>query len=294
MATPTDLLDPRTAYRALRDQLGSIRRVYLARPAVPRLEDLEGRSDVVALIHGFFQTPNIWDVMEDRLGHDGFGVVTFHLAGLLGRFNTRRVDECARTVGRALRDLAAEHPDLRIHVVGHSKGGIIARRFVQHQGGDEVVTSLTTLGTPHHGTPLAAIGMAVMGFGTLRSSARELMPGSQMIEALGRDTFPAHIPLTSVYSTSDVVTPARSARLRPRPGEEHHLTNVEVRKVGHSELVWDAGVYRIVREHIEQASEVAEQRAATAEASALALAAPLRPCPIEGVLAAHASRLAAK
>lgn len=291
MAKTTDLLNPRTAYGALRDQLGSIRRVYLARPAVPRLEHLDGRTDVVALVHGFFQTPNIWDVMEDRLRHDGFGVVTFHLSGLLGRYNTRRIDESARTVGQALRDIATEHPELRIHIVGHSKGGLIARRFVQHQGGDEVVTSLTTLGTPHHGTPLAAIGMAIMGFGAVRSSARELMPGSAMVQSLGRDTFPAHIPLTSIYSTADLVTPARSARLRPRPGEEHHLTNVEVKRIGHSELVWDAGVYRIVRERLEHAAHVASERAAGA--------AELRLCPFDAVLESSglptsAQRLAAK
>jgi len=279
VATPTNLLHPRTAYGALRDQLGSIRRVYLARPPAPKLPDLEDRTDVVALIHGFFQTPNIWDVMEDRLRHDGFGVVTFHLAGLLGRFNTRRVDACARTVGRALRELLDEHPQLRIHLVGHSKGGIIARRLVQHQGGDEYTTSLVTLGTPHHGTPLAAVGMALMGFGALPSSARDLMPGSEIVEALGRDTFPAHIPLTSIYSSADLVTPARSARLRPRPGEEHHLENVRVAKVGHSELVWDAGVYRIVRDRLNRAAALAEERAAGTHAEP-------RRCPLDDVLAA--------
>lgn len=274
MAPPTNLLKPWTAYGALRDQLGSVRRVYLARPTGPKVTDFGDSTDVVALVHGFFQTPNIWDVMEDRLHHDGFGVVTFHLPGLLGRFNTRRVDACARTVDRALRDLREEHPELRIHLVGHSKGGLIARRLVQHHGADELVSSVTTLGTPHHGTPLAALGMALLGFGN--SSARDLMPRSAMVEALSRDTFPMHIPLTSVYSTSDLVTPTWSARLRPRLGEEHHLENVEVSKVGHSELVWDCGVYRIVRERLENAVALAEERAAGTEA--------LRPCPIDDVL----------
>ncbi|MEN0062003.1 MAG: alpha/beta fold hydrolase [Myxococcota bacterium] len=277
MASPTNLLNPWTAYSALRDQLGSVRRVYLARPATPEVAHLQGRSDVVALIHGFFQTPNIWDVMEDRLRHDGFGVVTFHLKGLLGRFNTRRVDACARTVGMALHDLREAHPELRIHLVGHSKGGIIARRLVQHQGGDEYATSVTTLGTPHHGTPLAAVGMAILGMsGTLRSSANDLLPGSSVVEALSRDTFPAHIPLTSIYSTSDLVTPTWSATLRPRPGE-HHLENVQVKHVGHSELVWDAGVYRVVRERLEQAAALAQERLAGTDEEP-------RACPIDDVL----------
>ena len=43
----------------------------------------------------------------------------------------------------------------RIHVIGHSLGGLITRYYVQRLGGDSRVHTLVTLGTPHQGTQLA-------------------------------------------------------------------------------------------------------------------------------------------
>jgi hypothetical protein len=97
--------------------------------------------------------------------------------------------------------------------------------------------------------------VALMGFGLIRSSARELLPRSTLVSALGRDSFPPDIPLTSVYSKEDLVCPYWASVLHPRPGEEGRMANVEVRGVGHSQLVWDPGVYRLVRERLDAASE---------------------------------------
>jgi pimeloyl-ACP methyl ester carboxylesterase len=40
-------------------------------------------------------------------------------------------------------------------LVGHSEGGLIARAFVRHHGGDGRVAHMVTLGTPHRGLPHA-------------------------------------------------------------------------------------------------------------------------------------------
>lgn len=263
MASLSSLFVPWRAYGALRDQLGSVRGVYLSGDRVRRRDDM-GKQELVLLLHGFFQTRNIWDVMEDRLRHDGFAVMSFNLGGLLYRFNTHPVDRCAELVAEKVEALASRHGFGHLHVVGHSKGGLIARRWVQHFGGDRRVRSVTTLGTPHHGTPTAWLGVGLMGLGLLRTSASDLLPRSPLVSTLSRDTFPSQIPLTSVYSREDLVCPYWASVLRPRPGEEGHLANVEVRRVGHSQLVWDAGVYRIVRERIERAVDLWKERSAGA------------------------------
>lgn len=47
----------------------------------------------------------------------------------------------------------------RVNLIGHSQGGLDGRALiVQHEFGDRVA-SLTTLATPHHGTPLGDLGM---------------------------------------------------------------------------------------------------------------------------------------
>lgn len=248
-------------YAVARNQLGSIRRVYLASDAVVPRGDLGERDELVLLLHGFFQTRNIWEVMEDRLRFDGYGVMSFHLGGLLWKFNTNRVDELARRIADKIEGLAERHGFRRVHIVGHSKGGLVARRYIQHFGGDKRVKSLVTLGSPHHGTPVAALGVALMGFGVLSKSPWDMMPGSGLVSRLGQGPFPGHIPLLSVYSRADVICPYPYSILSPRPGE-HHLSNAEVRGVGHSELVWDPGVYRLVKGHLERSAAIWHERQA--------------------------------
>lgn len=252
------LFTPWGAYGALRDQLGSVRNVYVAGNAIQRRETYE-RRELVLLLHGFFQTRKIWEVMEDRLRHDGYGVISFNLGGLLYRFNTRPVDVIARQIAEKIEGLAIRHRFDALHIVGHSKGGLVARRYVQHVGGDKRVKSLITLGTPHHGTPTALLAVGLMGMGTLSSSAGDLMPNSRLIRAIRRDTFPAHVPLTSIYSREDVVCPHWCSVLRPRPGETS-MSNVQVRGIGHSQLAWDPGVYRVVKTRLDEASALWRER----------------------------------
>ncbi len=249
----TRFLTPWSAYAALRDQLGSVRDVYLAGNRIVRRDDFRGRPEVVLLLHGFFQTRNIWEVMEDRLRFDGYGVLSFNLGGLLYRFNTHPVDRLAEVVADKLEGLARRHDFDRVHVIGHSKGGMVARRYVQHFGGHRRVKSVITLGTPHHGTPTALAGVALSKALFNHTSAADLLPGSRLVEAINTDAFPDHIPLTSLYSRDDLVCPYWCSILRPRSGEQG-LSNVEVRGVGHSALTWSPEVYPHVRRHLEQAS----------------------------------------
>ena len=246
---------PRRLVGRIRDQLGSVRRVYLGRDLVNRRDDFADYPEVVLLLHGFFQTRNIWDVMEDRLRFDGYGVMSFNLAGPLWRFNTEPVDRTARLIGQKVEALAAEHGFERVHVIGHSKGGLIARRYIQRYGGARRVKSLTTLGTPHHGTPTAALALPVFAVGT---SLRDLLPRSALIRELHDERVPRHIPLTSIYSRTDIICPWWCSVLRPAPDEEH-LSNIEVPGVGHSELAWHPGVYREVRRCLDLASDAAPE-----------------------------------
>ena len=253
-------------YSLLRNQLGSVREVYLKGDSVRRRDDMGEHQELVLLLHGFFQTRNIWEVMEDRLRFDGYGVMSFHLGKLLWRFNTARVDDIARMVADKIEGLASKHGIERFHIIGHSKGGLVARRYVQHYGGDKRVKSVITLGTPHHGTPTAALGVALMGFGALSSSPADLLPGSGLISRLARDSFPGHIPLASIYSREDVICPFWCSVLRPRPGEGH-LSNHVIRGLGHSELAWDPRVYRIIQERLREADAIWSERTAGSSAA---------------------------
>jgi triacylglycerol lipase len=257
------LFTPWGAYQELRDQLGSIRGVYLAGNKITRRDDFKGREEIVLLLHGFFQTRNIWEVMEDRLRFDGYAVVSFNLGGWLARFNTHPIDRLTERIAEKIENLAARHGFERLHVVGHSKGGILARRYVQHFGGERRVKSVITLGTPHHGTPTALAGVALSRVLGADTSAREMLPRSPLLERLDSDRFPPEIPLTSIYSRADLVCPYWCSILRPR-ADEGQMENIEVPDVGHSALTWDARVYRQVRQRLDQASTAWRARDAEA------------------------------
>ncbi|MBX5482708.1 MAG: alpha/beta fold hydrolase [Myxococcaceae bacterium] len=66
----------------------------------------------------------------------------------------------------------------RVNVIAHSMGGLDARYAVAKLGLADKVASITTIGTPHHGTPLADLGTNLWG---LAPAARRLL------EAMGVD-----------------------------------------------------------------------------------------------------------
>lgn len=248
-------------YSTLRGQLGSVRRVYLRGNRIVRRDDFAQSPETVLLLHGFFQTRNIWEVMEDRLRHDGYGVLSFDLGGLLWSFNTRPITDLAELIADKLEGLCERHGIERLHIIGHSKGGLIARTYIQQFGGDRRVKSLITLGTPHHGTPTAFIGAMLMGGGLLSSSPFQMLPGSRLLRSLQEDHFPAGVPISSIYSKHDVICPWWCSVLYPRPGESS-MKNLVVKGIGHSELTSHPGVYHIVRHELEEASALWRERSA--------------------------------
>ena len=144
--------------------------MYLAPRDIDTYHDFSEGKDVVLLVHGFFQTRNIWDAMERRLRHDGYSVMSFNQHGSFSRLNTQPIDSLAQALARKIEHLSDTHGFEKIHIVGHSKGGIVGRRYIQHFGGAQRVKSLTTLGTPHYGTPVAIAGLALLCSPTILKS----------------------------------------------------------------------------------------------------------------------------
>jgi triacylglycerol lipase len=85
-----------------------------------------------------------------------------------------RVPMMASIADRAA-DLAAfvrSLPARRVNLVAHSMGGLDARYALARLGLSGQVASLTTIGTPHLGTPLADMGTALPGRGVLAALRR--------------------------------------------------------------------------------------------------------------------------
>jgi triacylglycerol lipase len=99
-----------------------------------------------------------------------------------------------------------------VDLVGYSAGGVIARLVVRDRPQD--VRRVVTLGSPHHGTELAAIG-AAFSPGRCPLACQQLVPGSDLLDGLNDgDETPAGPQWLALWTTQDdVVTPPESARL---------------------------------------------------------------------------------
>lgn len=98
-----------------------------------------------------------------------------------------------------------------VDVVGYSAGGVTARLYVQAHPQD--VRRVVTLGSPHHGTKLAALG--VLSPGSCPAACQQLVPGSTLLDDLNTgDETPDGPQWLAVWTEQDqTVTPPDSARL---------------------------------------------------------------------------------
>lgn len=121
-----------------------------------------------------------------------------------------------RVQARRLADLARREVDAgapSVDVVGYSAGGVVARLFVRDEGGADVVRRVLTLGSPHHGTDVAAL--AAEAVGSCPTACEQLVPESDLLRRLDAgDETPAGPAWVTVRSHDDTtVTPVDSAEL---------------------------------------------------------------------------------
>jgi predicted alpha/beta-fold hydrolase len=176
----------------------------------------------VVLVHGLVDNRSIFAVMRRSLRRRGFAsVCSWNYSPLI-----RDVARAAEDLGAHIERICAQTGHDRVHVVGHSLGGLIARYHVQRQGGDQRVDSLVTLGTPHGGSLLAhALPTPLV---------RQLRPGSPVLRELDEPVTRCATTITAVYSDLDQVVLPTSAGRCDHP--DLAARNVLVRGVGHMSL----------------------------------------------------------
>ena len=182
----------------------------------------------VVLVHGLVDNRSIFTVMRRALRRRGFAsVCTWNYSPL-----QRDVQGAAEALGRHIERICRETGHERVHVVGHSLGGLVARYLVQRLGGDRRVESLVTLGTPHGGSRWAHVLPTPL--------VRQLRPGSPLLQELAAPAPGCRTRVTAVYSDLDQMVVPSSAGRCDHP--DLQARNVLVRGVGHMSLPIHRGV----------------------------------------------------
>jgi hypothetical protein len=186
------------------------------------VRDIEAAGTPILLVHGMVDNRSIFTLLRLGLRRRGFGRVTSMNYSPF----TADVRIAAAQLAEEVEALVAETGYERIHVVGHSMGGLIARYYVTRLGGDERVHTLVTLGTPHQGTYTA--------YGWHTQLTRQLRPGSGLMRELDRPVPQCRTRFLVYWSDLDqMVFPQRNAALTH---PDLSVRNIDLHGVGHMSL----------------------------------------------------------
>ncbi|WP_405880860.1 alpha/beta fold hydrolase [Streptomyces sp. NBC_01136] len=183
----------------------------------------------VLLVHGLGGNRAVLTVLSKGLHRGGFPCVSaMNYRSLAGD-----IADAAQQLDREVRRLC-EHGDCeRVHVVGHSLGGLIARYYVQRMGGDARVDTLVTLGAPHQGTWAAIVPAPA-------PMIRQIRPGSALLAELALPAPGCGTRFVAFHSELDeMVIPSGHARISH---PDLLVDNVAVQGVGHLSLLFHRGV----------------------------------------------------
>jgi triacylglycerol lipase len=192
--------------------------------------DVEAAGTPSLLVHGLVDNRSIFAVLRRALRRRGFGriwTMNYHIL-------TTDLRAAAHRLGATVESICTQTGYERIHVIGHSMGGIVARYYVQRMGGDTRVHTLVTLGSPHGGTRAAHLFP--------RGVCRQLTPSSDVIAELAEPAGDCRTRFVSFWSDLDaLISPKRAARV---DHPQLSARNVFVPRVGHMSLPIDARVTR--------------------------------------------------
>ena len=155
-----------------------------------RLSKLSGERLPLLLIHGYQCNRGFWIWMRPRLEAAGWTVATHSMEPVW-----TEIDNYADGIERRIDEVLAATGAPQVILIGHSMGGLACRTYLRAHGKGKVARMIT-LGSVHHGTRLARLGIG--------PNARQMRIGNPWLIALGAT---AAVPLpqgsVSIYSHHD-------------------------------------------------------------------------------------------
>lgn len=188
-------------------------------------------DDVVVLVHGLFATAGVLRPLRERIEAE---------TGAHSASFTYEPGPGIRELSTRLEAVVERLPrGARLHLVGHSLGGLVARHFAQHAPAstrERRVAETISLGTPFGGVSQARFFPTAAG--------RDILPGSDVLVALAQGAARAGVPHLSILSPDDnVISPSENAVFA-------FGDVARVAGLGHNTMLYDARVQALVVDRV--------------------------------------------
>lgn len=124
-------------------------------------EQVAGKQRILLLIHGFIGHSSDMTGCLNRVHSEGQAPLASQY-DLILTFDYENLSSSLQDVAKVLK-MQLEQAGViaasgqRIDILAHSIGGLVARWFIEREGGDAIVNKLVMVGTPNGGTPIATI-----------------------------------------------------------------------------------------------------------------------------------------
>ncbi len=186
------------------------------------VSNIEAAGTPILLVHGIVSNRSVFTLLRRGLTRRGFAnVFAMNYATVATDVRT-----AALRLAEEVEQIVEETGFERIHIIGHSLGGLISRYYVTRLAGDARVHTLVTLGTPHSGSYAAYIAPTRL--------MRQMRPGSGLMHELAQPVHGCRTRFITYWSDNDMaILPHQSAALRhPDLGAR----NVRLHGAGHLAL----------------------------------------------------------
>ena len=148
----------------------------------------------VIVVHGYAMSRASFIPLAARLARAGLGPIFGFDYWSLGR-----IAAASRRLAAFIDRVRASTGAGQVDVIGHSMGGVVARYLVAFGGGDGVLANLVTIGSPHAGSDVSALGIG--------HPTRELVAGSELVRELAAAPPPVRTRMVTISSRADALVP---------------------------------------------------------------------------------------
>ena len=188
----------------------------------------------VLLIHGYAEDATIWKKWEDMLRKDGiqFFTVTFKDSD----DKCGSAEQHAKELEKIVQDIKQQSGAQKLNIVGHSKGGLDARVFLDITDTRDVA-NLIMIGTPNAGSPAAetsdACAPAVFDLRPGANATKAVMNPNTKYYTIAGDWMPLTQGNLIIRGNDDGLVPVESVE------SQEYFQSLGQTEHGHAELLSD-------------------------------------------------------